>query len=251
MGRKRKLDKHLPQRVYLVHGAYWFRPKGGKPFNLGRDLATALAKYGTLVDGQWAGRTLGDAIDRYRTEVLPLKRSATTRADQTKQLDRLKLAFGAMLPDNIAARHCYAYQDGRRGEDGKRVPVAARHEIALLRHVFAKAIRWGIATKNPADGLELGPRSPKRAQVTLEQVEAVKKLANDRMRVAIDLAVCTGQRRGDLLALKRDQLSGEGADLVVDSSLLVRCVSLKLRLEGHRSRAPQRCIRAGFLDDTG
>jgi len=210
MGRKRKLDKHLPQRVYLVHGAYWFRPKGGRPFNLGRDLATALAKYGTLVDGQWAGRTLGDAIDRYRTEVLPLKRSATTRADQTKQLDRLKLAFGAMLPDNIAARHCYAYQDGRRGVDGKRVPVAARHEISLLRHVFAKAIRWGIATKNPADGLELGPRSPKRAQVTLEQVEAVKKLANDRMRVAIDLAVCTGQRRGDLLALKRDQLSVEG-----------------------------------------
>ncbi len=26
----------------------------------------------------------------------------------------------------------------------------------------------------------------------------------------LDLAVCTGQRRGDLLALKRDQLSGEG-----------------------------------------
>jgi transposase len=29
------------------------------------------------------------------------------------------------------------------------------------------------------------------------------------------------------------------------------CISLKLRLEGHRSRAAQRCIRAGFLDDTG
>jgi hypothetical protein len=41
MGRKRRLDNHLPQRVYLVHGAYWFRPKVGKPINLGRDLATA------------------------------------------------------------------------------------------------------------------------------------------------------------------------------------------------------------------
>jgi integrase len=210
MGRKRKLDNHLPRRVYLVHGAYWFRPKDGKSVNLGRDLATALVQYGTLIGGSWAGRTLGDAIDRYRTEVLPLKRSATTRADQAKQLDRLKLAFGTMLPDNVTARHCYAYQDGRRGEDGKRVPIVARHEIALLRHVFTKAIRWGVATKNPADGLELGPRSPKRAQVTLEQVEAVKKLANDRMRLAIDLAVCTGQRRGDLLALKRDQLSDDG-----------------------------------------
>jgi integrase len=210
MGRKRTLDKHLPRRVYLVHGAYWFRPKDGKSVNLGRDLAVALAKFGTLIDGKWSGRTLGDAIDRYRTEVLPLKRSPTTRADQAKQLDRLKLAFGTMLPDNVTARHCYAYQDGRRGEDGKRVPVTARHEIALLRHVFTKAIRWGVATKNPAQGLELGPRSPKRSQVTIEQVEAVKKLANDRMRLAIDLAVSTGQRRGDLLALKRDQLSAEG-----------------------------------------
>jgi integrase len=210
MGRKRRLDNHLPRRVYLVHGAYWFRPKLGKSVNLGRDLATALAKYGTLVDGQWAGRTLGDAIDRYRTEVLPLKRSATTRADQAKQLDRLKLAFGTMIPDNVTARHCYAYQDGRRGEDGRRVPVAARHEIALLRHVFTKAIRWGIATKNPADGLELGPRSPKRSQVTLDQVEAVKAIANERMRAAIDLAVSIGQRRGDLLTLRWEHVTDAG-----------------------------------------
>jgi integrase len=210
MGRKRRLDNHLPRRVYLVHGAYWFRPKDGKAVNLGRDLATALAKYGTLIGGSWAGRTLGDAIDRYRTEVLPLKRSATTRTDQAKQLDRLKVAFGDMLPDNVTARHCYAYQDGRRGEDGKRVPIAARHEIALLRHVFTKAIRWGVATTNPANGLELGPRSPKRSQVTLAQVEQLRELADERMRVAIDLAVCTGQRRGDLLVLKREQLSDDG-----------------------------------------
>jgi integrase len=58
--------------------------------------------------------------------------------------------------------------------------------------------------------LDLGPGSPRRAQVTLPQVEAVKSLASERMRIAIDLAVCTGQRRGDLLALKREQLTDEG-----------------------------------------
>jgi integrase len=210
MGRKRKLDKHLPRRVYLVHGAYWFRPKDGKSVNLGSDLAAALAKYAGLVVGNWAGRTLGDVIDRYRTEVLPLKRSATTRADQAKQLDRLKLAFGTMLPDNVTAQHCYAYQDGRRGENGQSVPVAARHEVALLGHVFAKAIRWGKASANPARGLDLGPRSPKRAQVTMAQVAAVKQLANERLRPAIDLAVGIGQRRGDLLKLKREHLTTGG-----------------------------------------
>jgi len=41
------------------------------------------------------------------------------------------------------------------------------------------------------------------------------------------------------------------AYLVVDPSLLARCISLALRLEGHRSRATQRCIRARFLDASG
>lgn len=210
MGRKRRQDNHLPRRVYLVHGSYYFRPKAAKPVNLGRDLGAALSKYAGLIGGNWSGRTLGDVIDRYRGEVLPLKRSAKTRGDQGKQLDRLKATFGDMLPDNLTAQHCYKYQDDRRGEDGERVPVAARHEVALLGHVFAKAIRWGKAAANPARGLDLGPRSPKRPQVTMAQVEGVKRLANARLKPAIDLAVEIGQRRGDLLKLKREHLTAEG-----------------------------------------
>jgi integrase len=196
--------------MYLVCGTYWFVPKDAPKVNLGRDLAEALAKYGRIVGGSWAGRTMGDIIDRYRAEVLPLKRSATTRADQGKALDRLKLTFGDMLPDNITAQHCYKYQDDRRGADGQPVPTAARHEVQLLGHVLAKATRWGKATVNAARGLDLGPRAARRAQVKLDQVEAVRALASERMRIAIDLAVITGQRRGDLLSLTRDQLTDEG-----------------------------------------
>lgn len=210
MGRKRRLDKHLPQRMYLVCGSYYFRPRDAKPVNLGRDLAEALAAYGRMIGSQWAARTMGDAIDRYRVEVLPLKRSGATRRDQAKQLDRLKATFGDMLPDNIRAQHCYKYQDSRRSEDGALVPVAARHEVALLGHVFQRAIRWGAASANPVHGMDLGARSPKRAQVTIAQVEAVKGLANARLRPAIDLAVNIGQRRGDLLKIRFEDLTDAG-----------------------------------------
>jgi hypothetical protein len=30
MGRRRKRDKHLPQRVYFESGRYWFKPKLSK-----------------------------------------------------------------------------------------------------------------------------------------------------------------------------------------------------------------------------
>jgi integrase len=196
--------------VYLDHGTYWFRPKEGKPVNLGRDLADALTRYASILGRQWTGHTLGDVIDRYRLEVLPKKRSARTRGDEGKALDRLKAVFGHMLPDNVTAQACYKYMDTRRSKDDKPVPVAARHEVALLGHVFSKAMRWGAAQRNPVRGMDFGERSAKRTQVPVGQVEALKALAGERLCVAIDLAVSTGQRRGDLLTLRRDQLTDEG-----------------------------------------
>jgi integrase len=151
-----------------------------------------------------------------------------------------------MLPDNVTAQHCYRYQDARRDKNGNRVPVAARHEVVLLGHVFGKAIRWGVATQNPAKGLEHGGRSGKRRRVPMEWVNAVRALATDRMRVAIDLAVSTGQRRGDLLRLTRAQLSDDGiyfkqsktgAELLVEWSedlreIVARAKALKPQIPG-------------------
>jgi hypothetical protein len=135
MGRRRTRDKHLPQRVYLDHGTYWFRPLGAKSVNLGRDLADAITRYASLIGNAWSGGTLGDVIDRYRTQILPTKRSAQTRADQGKALDRLKRVYGHMLPDGLSAPMVYRYLDERKTSDGKLAPVAARHEISLLGHI--------------------------------------------------------------------------------------------------------------------
>jgi integrase len=208
MGRRRRIDRHLPSRMYLEHGAYYFRAPGKPRTNLGRELGAALVKYASIVGENWSGRTLGDVIDRYRTEILPAKRSAQTRADQAKQLDRLKIGFGHFLPDSVTAQHCYKYADARRSRDGKPVPIAARHEVSLLGHVFAKAIKWGVATGNPVRGVSL-ERSPKRRQVAMAEVQAVKALANPRMAAAIDLAINIGQRRGDLLTLKHSDIDDE------------------------------------------
>lgn len=211
MGRRRRHDKHLPQRMYCRRGAYYFdNPKTGKWEPLGKDLGPAIAKYGALIGDQWSGRTLGDVIDRYRTQVLPLKRSVANFATQTLQLDRLKRVFGDMLPDSITAPDCYKYLDGRRNKDGKPVPAAARAEISLLRHVLSKAIRWGISTTNVVRNLELGEKSRRTRYVTDEEFDQVYALASPRLQIAMDLALLTGQRRGDLMALKHADCGPDG-----------------------------------------
>lgn len=209
MGRRRTRDRHLPERLYLERGTYWFRPKGAKPINFGRDYGPALTKYAETIGGDWVGRTLGDVIDRYRREVLPMKRSPATQKDQGRQLDRLKAVFGYMLPDVITTKHCYLYLDQRRTPDGKPAPVAARHEISLLGHVLGKSIRWGVSTLNAVRGIDYGPR-PKRKRVPIEEVWAVHALANDRMKLAIELALCVGQRQGDLRKARHADCTDDG-----------------------------------------
>lgn len=212
MGRRRTRDTHLPHRVYLDHGTHWFRPKVGKPVNLGQDFAAAMVEYGKLVGPSIPVRTMAEVIDRYRIEVLPGKRSAHTRKDQGAQLDRLRRVFGHMLPDAVTAQHCYLYMDARRDRHGNSAPVAARHEIALLGHVLQKAIRWGPATTNAVRTVDFGPRSGKRPQVPMTEVRNVMALAPPRIRLAIELAVEVGPRRGDLLKLTRAHETAEGIE---------------------------------------
>ena len=210
MGRKRRSDTHLHRRVYLRHGTYYFVDAAGQWHALGRDLPEALAKYGQKIGGAWSGRTLGDVIDRYRTQVLPLKRSSKTRENEAAALTRLKRVVGHMMPDSVQPPMLYRYIDERRKKDGSSAPEAARHEIALLGHVYAKAIRWGAAVRNPVRGLEKFARKGKRPPVPVSEVEKVKALASERMRLAIDLAVCLGPRRGDLLKLTQANLTDDG-----------------------------------------
>jgi integrase len=127
-----------------------------------------------------------------------------------EELERLKAVFGDMRPDQLTPQHCYRYLDTRRTKDHKPARTAARHEIVLLGHVLSKAIRWGLASTNPVRALDFGKRAGKRARVPLQQVELVRAVASERIKVAIDLAVSTGQRRGDLLSLTRSQLTDEG-----------------------------------------
>lgn len=217
MARHRQTDKHLPSRMYLKHGGYYFQnPTTRRWEPLGRDLGEALAAYGKKVGGQWQGRTLGDVIDRYRVEVLPLKRAATTRESEARQLDRLKAVFGDVHPDAISTKDCYRYADVRRGKDGQPVLSAARHEIALLGHIFSKAIKWGLTSQNPVRAMEKATRPRRQRYVTDEEFLAVRARAPERIQIAMDLALLTGLRRGDILALTRANLTDEG--IVVTTS---------------------------------
>ena len=204
MGRKRKTDKHLPRRMYMRRGAYYFVDKEGRWIPLGGDYAIAMAEYGRISGPSTRCITVGDVIDRYSLDVSPHK-AQTTRKNEARQLTRLASVFGNMLPDDVTAQHVYRYMDAR-----SEFPTAARHEVSLLGHVFVKAIRWGAATHNPAHGIEKPRSKPRDRYITDEEFLAVRALATPRLQIAMNMALLTGLRQGDLLALTRNNLTEDG-----------------------------------------
>lgn len=240
MARRRSKDKHLPRRMYLRRGAYYFVEAGTERWiPLGRDYAKAFAKYGELTDVDRPCETMNDVINRYRIEILP-KKAATTQRGERAQLTRLAKWCGCAKPNEITTQDIYKYMDKR----AKKAPTSAHHEVTLLHHVFKKAIRWGATTENPASGIEKPKivRKPKR-KVSDGEFSAIWKLASPQIRVAMDLALLTGLRTGDLLNLTRDNLTDDGIALTISKTggklLITYSPALREALASSKKLKPQ------------
>lgn len=205
MGMRRRTNKHLPQRLYVRRGKYYLVERSGRWIPLGSDYAKAMAEYGKLTDVKSPCVTMGEVIDKYRIVELP-KKAESTQSHQHDELDRLKAVFGDMLPDAITPEHIEEYIEHREP-----FVTSARHEVSLLSHVFKRAKKWKAAKANPVERVDLPEKpDPVDRYVTDDEFYAVRKLANKRMRVAMDLALLTGLRRGDILALTRENLRKDG-----------------------------------------
>jgi integrase len=194
MGSRRKTDRHLPQRVYCRRGTYFFVDTSGKWHSLGRDLSQALRHYASFV-GDSTTPTMTDVFLRYAADVLPTKAAATSRV-QAQQLERLTRVFGKMPVGSITHKDVQRYADLRVDR-----AVSVHRELALLSHVFTYMRRWQLTDENPCRGIVKPKTKPRERYVTDAEYAEVYALAPPAIRIAMDLALLTGQRQADLLSL--------------------------------------------------
>ncbi len=203
MGRRRVRDRDLPARVYLKHGAYYFVSAEGKWIRLAPegDKAGMHRALADLADG--SGTRLRAVLERYRDEVLPMK-AAKTQADQRRQLDILIRDFGGARPADVKPSHVAAFLDAYPA------PKQANRIVALLSHVYKKAIRWGDAETNPCRGVERNKEGARRVYVDGETFWQAWRDAPARIQLAMELAYLTGQRQADVLKLRWSQCQDDG-----------------------------------------
>ncbi len=237
MGRRRTKDRHLPHRVYHQHNAYFFVDHMGAWHRMGSSIAEMYQSYAEFLEERPV-RTMGDLFDRYMVEVAP-KKAPRTQKDNAYEMKYLRTALAKMDPRQFRPKHGYAYYNTRKEKSLRR----AVNEMALLSHVFTKAVEWGIVDENPCKQIRKEKPKPRRRYVSETEYQAAYKVMPEMAQCAMDLAVLTALRPGDVLGLERSNLIDEGIlvhtaktskDLIIEwSPELRRVVKRALNLQPH------------------
>ena len=147
--------------------------------------------------------TLGDLVLHYRNTVSITKKGFPIEA----------AILDAFLREPMCRKRAYTltsadfarYRDKRLTEV---LPVTVRREFCILHNMFEVARReWALSLPlNPVSDIRVGPLSParqRRLRPGEEQslIAVASQVRNSHLRPAIELAIHTGLRRSELLAL--------------------------------------------------
>jgi integrase len=211
MPRKRRANKHLPERVYLINGTYYFLEKPDRKWHrLGKTLHEAMANWSKFYEHDSKILTMRDLFERYMAEVAPRKAKNTYQGNQ-QEIKRLIHCFGELSPNDVTPVDVYKYLDTR----GETAPIAANREKSLLSHVFSMAIRWGVTQDNPCKHVKRLTERRRDHYVSDEDLKSVIDLAPPSIANIIEFAYITGLRQSDILKITRDNIVEDGIKALV------------------------------------
>jgi integrase len=138
------------------------------------------------------------------------------------------------------------------GKDGGLSPRTRRHIHRILRSALARAVEQQLLARNPADTFKKRlPKVERRPMATLSAEQAQRLLAaikHTRVYWPVLLALATGMRRGEILALRWRNVDLERGALRVVESL--EQTKLGLRFKAPKNNKPRTIALPAFaLED--
>jgi integrase len=135
--------------------------------------------------------------------MLPL--GERTQKDYRRHLKVLHAWCGHMGPNDLQPRDIGKFLDVPKGK------IQRNRQVAVLSAVYAKMVgRWYVADKNPCRDVERNQSKKRTRYVTDVEFQAVYNIMPARAQIAMDLALLTGQRQGDLLNLHWKNATPDG-----------------------------------------
>lgn len=193
--------------VTVIHGSYWYRAPKQKPVRI-CEVGNEQALWKFMLDlSQPSGpiTLMSDLFDKYQAEIVPTL-GPRTQVEYHRMLRRLRVVFGHMKPDDIEARDVGGFL--ATPHLGK---ISANKHVAVLSAVFSKAMGlWYVTKNNPCTHVVRNKKKKRDRYVTDKEFADMYVLCVPRVQIAMDLALLTYQRQGDLLDLKWENVWPEG-----------------------------------------
>lgn len=202
MNRPRKIKGPYPPCFYEKHGAFYL-VKANKWTRLGSDLAVALAEYGRLIQAPKL-KGMPKLIDDVLKHIEP-KLAQSTRAQYKYSGEVLKRKLAQFEPTEVKARHVAQIKQSLAD-----TPNMANRVLSVLRQVFDYAVERQMIDANPCIGVPRLAEAKRQRLLSDDEWLAIYEKAGARLQVIMRLQYLTGQRIGDVLAIKRSQLTPEG-----------------------------------------
>lgn len=206
VGRRRKHDKHLPERVYYRHRAYYYVLLSGKWKWLAKGYSDALKALAALLGDGAPVQTIEMLVARYDVEELS-KKAKKTQVGRRQQFKAVIQCFGEMSAEEIEPHHVWNFWKAR-GETEQ-----ARHEVRALSVLLTYARQIGARKQeNPCFDLGMKGAKHRTRYVTDEEFLLVRSVAQPMIGYAMDLALIAGMDEGTIRMLERRHITEDGIE---------------------------------------
>ena len=188
-----------------------------------------------------AGKTtIREFLDRWLETTAPTISAVTYR----RYRDLIRLHISSVIGNTLLGKLSAADVQGLYANRLATLsPASVRYVHCVLHHALDDAVKWGLLNRNVCDAVEAPRKVRSEMHVwNAEQVGQVLDAAEgDPFEAFWRLAIFTGMRRGELLALKWSDLDLDGRTLAVQRALR-RGMTARLEEGEPKSRAGRRRI---------
>jgi integrase len=213
-------------------------------------------------------------LDHMKSQISPKSHSRYSELARKNLAPLLgSVVLTKLRPAAISAAYSKALTEGRRDGSGGLSPQTVTHMHRVLKQALGQAVKWELLNRNPADAVD-PPRTDRGLMQTydLDQTaELIEAMRPTRMLVPTLLAVLCGMRRGEVAALRWQNVDlGSGQLAILESAeqvgvkvryktpkngkgrTLALSGSMVEELHAHRLRQAEELLRVGvrLSDDT-
>jgi integrase len=190
--------------------------------------------------------TVADYLDRWLNDYAKSNVSGKT-FERYAEILRLQIipAMGShplakLQPLHIQSYYSQALLNGRRDGKGGLSPQTVLHHHRVLREALSRAVKWQLLIRNPADAVE-PPRPARNEMHAIDETGTAWLLEvarGTRLYLPVLLAVTTGMRRGEFLAIRWSDINLQTGSAAVRRSIEQTNETIKFKSpKGRKGRA--------------